>query len=184
MDIAQAQNEIYKFSIDFEAKFGAKVAVTILSTPNDTPRLSLTQLEDVINPHCPFDTTLRTKNRFRELVLLGQLFYKFAMDMGYGSYQAAVHLGFTHATAIHSRRNISDKLDIGDKSVTIFHNIIQKEIQEKINNEQLVLTNSKQGTDAESGVSAKLNEAGASDKADQYPCRNTEPYCRPVGNGG
>lgn len=161
-----AKEEIARFRRDFLAKFGIRIVITVPSGDLGIPRLSLDCLEKIANKYTPGTYTIRTRRRFSEIVIPRQIFYKFALDLGYGCYQTGEFIGYDHATVLHHRDEVEEKLLTNDKKVSRVYNSMLKDIQEELNNAGLVFTNNKQGADSKSGIPPEFNEGKATAPAD------------------
>lgn len=161
-----AKDEISRFRRDFHAKYGIKVVVTVPSGDLGMPRLSLDCLERIANKYTPGTFTIRTRRRFSEIVIPRQIFYKFALDLGYGCYQTGEFIGYDHATVLHHRDEVEEKLLTKDKKVCRIYDFMLKDIQGELDDAGLVFTDSKQGADSKSGVPPEFHEGKTTASAD------------------
>jgi hypothetical protein len=153
------KREVEEFCVDFETKFGVRPSVIVPIGVLDRVRLPLRQLEKVADRYVYMEgKTLRSKTRKTEVMLPRQIFYKIALDMGYGSTYIASHMGFDHATVLHGRTAINARLSVEDKEVTLMFNQMQQDITNKLTDAGMVFTNSSKGSHPKSGVSPELDE--------------------------
>jgi chromosomal replication initiation ATPase DnaA len=103
------------------------------------PKLTLELLEIIINnvakkrySHLNIDNFIRTKRRKREAVLARQLYAYIGREHDFGLVRIGDSIGFDHATIIHSKKTVEDKLSIKDKLITPFYEEVIYEIEKRI----------------------------------------------------
>lgn len=153
------KTEVEEFCVNFETRYGVRPSVTVPIGIMDRVRLPLKALERIANLRIFMEgKDLRSKTRVTPVMLPRQIFYKLALDMGYGCTYIGSEVGFNHATVLHGRDEINRRLSIGDKEVTFMFNEMQKDINEKLRDAGVVFTNNSRGSYSESGVSPELDE--------------------------
>jgi chromosomal replication initiation ATPase DnaA len=137
MDPKEYEEKIIKKLVDeFQQNFYNKVGfrpVVIINREKEKVvqnALSLDDLKKIVDSHIPekfknMGCTLESKHRYREIVMLRQIFCYIAKKQGYNLNPIGEKLGNRdHTTVIHSVRTASDLLGTDPVFISIYDNII------------------------------------------------------------
>jgi hypothetical protein len=129
--------KIKQFKSDFLLEFDREVLVLIKSEKPNFPRVSLTNLEILINEllykkcSTKYPNGIRTHSRNHDVTNFRYCFYKIAMDMKYTMTFVSRYLGFHHATVLNGRKVINN-LIITKDAVSVFNiNNIYYELEKR-----------------------------------------------------
>ena len=137
MDPKEYEEKIIKKLVDeFQQNFYDKVGfmpTVIINREKEKivqNALSLDDLKKIVDSHIPekfknMGCTLESKHRYREIVMLRQIFCYIAKKQGYNLNPIGEKLGNRdHTTVIHSVRTASDLLGTDPVFISIYDNII------------------------------------------------------------
>lgn len=147
-DSEAADKMIREFSQKFFERFDIYPAVIYTNNKIYTVKTGLLPLEQLVNELLIEriiadpdlfdklkDRGIKTRIRNRTVVIYRQIFVKVAHDLGYGPSVIANHLGFDHATAIHSTKTINNLLDIKDPQIVLIYTQISNAYKKRFSND-------------------------------------------------
>jgi chromosomal replication initiation ATPase DnaA len=146
----EAEAMIEAFKIAFGRKFGVPVNVHYkLNNSKGLPQISLDDLHTIINDmfhryhavlikrntHKPvnIDEGIFSRTRKREVVIMRQLFFYIATELGYGPTHVARFTGakFDHSSVIHGNKVVTNLLEVGDVKVIKLYADVKTEMRNK-----------------------------------------------------
>lgn len=144
-----AEDSIREFKRIFQLTYGIEVFVVAKGSRIDFPKISLKNLEIVINEQLEknfpgkWPEGIKTKRRKRDLTTLRACFYKIALDMGYTLHCIGDFIDIDHATVLHGNRTLCGLLIINAKEATINLNTIYHELKTRFGIDADIPTDSK-----------------------------------------
>lgn len=129
--------KIKQFKEEFLLEFGAEILVSVKDPKPKALKISLEDLESVVDISIKkqypnrFPNGLRTRKRVHAIVNFRFCFYKIALDMGYPLTYIGYHLGFTHSAVINGNNVIRGLLQTKDTKSVFNINNIYYEIKER-----------------------------------------------------
>lgn len=141
---------ISEFKIAFHEKFG--MIPNVKYSFVKPTALSLYRVEILANKLLktmdPDDRCMygvRTKQRYKKLVLVRHCMFKLTRDMGYSATYICKHFEFTHATILHSCRIVNDLVRTNDTELITVLKQLSDAIQEEYRNDGDVPTHDRSG---------------------------------------